>query len=214
MIISENIAELVTALAKAQGKIENAAKTATNPHFRSSYATLADIREAIREPLAENGLSIVQGLRTVNGGIEVETVLFHASGQFIRETLAMQAGRGTPQDIGSASSYARRYGVMAMLGLAAEDDDGNAATASANGSKSAPGADGPVTPAQAEEIKQTIVEVAADLPRFLKAFGIEQIEQMPRRRHAEAMRMLDMKRQQNKPPHIFVDPETGETVMT
>jgi ERF superfamily len=196
MIISENIAELVTALAKAQGAIENASKGAVNPHFKSSYATLADIREAIREPLAENGLSIVQGLRTVNGGIEVETVLFHASGQSIRETLAMQAGRGTPQDIGSASSYARRYGVMAMLGLAAEDDDGNAATASTNGKGAAPGPTGPISPAQAEEVRQAIVEVAADLPRFLKTFAIEKIEEMPAARFAEAMHKLDLKRQQ------------------
>ena len=61
---------------------------------------------------------------------------------------------------------------MAMLGLAAEDDDGNAATASANGKGAAPGVTGPVSTAQAEEIRQAIVETAADLPRFLATFGI------------------------------------------
>jgi hypothetical protein len=214
MIISENIADLVTALSKAQGSMESAAKGSLNPYFKSRYADLASIREAIREPLAENGLSVVQGLRTVNGALEVETVLFHNSGQSIREVLSLPLPRPDPQSIGSCASYGRRYGLMAMLGLAAEDDDGNAATASANGSKSAPGVTGPVSPAQAEEIRQAIVEVAADLPRFLKAFNIERIDELPRNRHAEAMRMLDMKRQQNKPPHVFIDPETGETVMT
>jgi hypothetical protein len=195
MIISESISELVTALAKAQGAIENASKSSLNPHFKSSYADLASIREAIREPLAENGLSIVQGLRTGQGALEVETILFHNSGQSIRETLTVPLGRPDPQSMGSAATYGRRYALMALLGLASEDDDGNAATASANG-KSAPGAIGPISPAQAEEIKMDIIHSGADLARFLKTFGISRIEEMPAGRFAEAKHKLDLKLQQ------------------
>jgi ERF superfamily len=196
MIISENISELVTALAKAQGAIENAAKSSLNIHFKSAYATLSDIREATREPLATNGLSIVQGLRTVQGAIEVETILFHNSGQSIRETLAVPLGRPDPQSMGSAATYGRKYALMAMLGLAAEDDDGNAATAAANGKGAAPSVTGPISPAQAEEIKMDIIHSGADLPRFLRTFGIEKIEEMPAARFAEAKHKLELKLQQ------------------
>jgi hypothetical protein len=196
MIISENIAELVTALAKAQGAIENASKSSINPHFKSSYADLASIREAIREPLSENGLSIVQGLRTGQGALEVETILFHNSGQSIRETLTVPLGRPDPQSMGSAATYGRRYALMALLGLASEDDDGNAATAAANGKGAAPGTTGPISPAQAEEIKMDIIHSGADLPRFLRTFGIEKIEEMPAARFAEAKHKLALKLEQ------------------
>lgn len=196
MIISENISELVTALAKAQGAIENATKASVNPHFKSNYADLASIREAIRAPLSENGLSIVQGLRTVQGALEVETVLFHNSGQSIREVLTVPLGRPDPQSMGSAATYGRRYALMALLGLASEDDDGNAATAAANGSKRPPEPVGPISPAQVDEIKMDIVRSGADLPRFLKTFGIERIEDMPAARFSEAMHKLAMKLEQ------------------
>jgi hypothetical protein len=103
--------------------------------------------------------------------------------------------KGTAQAFGSASTYARRYQTSAYFNLAAEDedDDGNAATASANGSKSAPGVTGPISPAQAEEIKMDIIHSGADLPRFLKTFSISRIEEMPAARFAEAKHKLEQK---------------------
>jgi len=129
MIISGEISELATALAKAQGAMDSATKGNLNPHFKSRYADLAAVRDAMREPFAANGLSVVQGLRTVQGGIEVETVLFHASGQSIRETLMVPVARMDAQGLGSGATYGRRYALMSMIGLASEDDDGNAVSA-------------------------------------------------------------------------------------
>ncbi len=132
MTRSEQINELATALAKAQGEIEGATKTAENPHFRSKYADLASIRDAIQEPFAKHGLSYIQPCRLVSLGesawmVEVETLIFHTSGQFIGETLGILLQRADAQGEGSAITYGRRYGLAAMAGVAPEDDDGNAA---------------------------------------------------------------------------------------
>lgn len=127
MKMSDSIAELATALAKAQGMIDDATKTGLNPAFRSKYADLAAVRAVIREPLAVNDLSIVQFPRTVEGAVEVETMMIHKSGEFMAETLRIPVAKWDAQGIGSGITYARRYGLMSMLSIASEDDDGNAA---------------------------------------------------------------------------------------
>jgi len=127
MRMSESVSNLATALAKAQGEIDDAAKAGFNPAFKSKYADLSSVRAAIREPLAVNDLSIVQFPRTVPGGVEVETMLLHKSGEYLSETLMMPLGKQDAHGVGSAITYGRRYGLMAILCLASDDDDGNAA---------------------------------------------------------------------------------------
>jgi len=128
MRMSETIAEIATALSKAQGQIDAASKSSNNPHFKSKYADLNALREVIREPLAVNDLSILQFPRVTSTEVEIETMLLHKSGEFFAETTAMPFGQKTAQAIGSALTYARRYSLSSMLSLGAEDDDGNAAT--------------------------------------------------------------------------------------
>ena len=127
MNTSEEIHELATALSKAQGEIEDAAKGAENPYYKSKYADLAAVRGVIREPLAKNGLSIVQNPATVQGGVEVETILLHSSGQYMSSKLFMPVAKIDAHGVGSAITYARRYSLLSILCLATEDDDGNAA---------------------------------------------------------------------------------------
>lgn len=124
---SDSIIELATALAKAQGEIDDATKTGINPAFRSKYADLAAVRAAIREPLAVNDLAVIQLPRSLDGAVEVETMIVHKSGEFIAETLRMPVQKWDSHGIGSGITYARRYGLMSMLGLAADDNDGNGA---------------------------------------------------------------------------------------
>jgi hypothetical protein len=131
MKMSDSIAELAQALAKAQGQIDAASKGAVNPHFKSRYADLNALREAIREPLAVNDLSVVQFPRLSDREVEVETMVMHKSGEFVSETLRMPVGQMTAQAVGSALTYCRRYSLSAILNLAAEDDDGNAASQAA-----------------------------------------------------------------------------------
>lgn len=125
---SPSIGELAAALAKAQGEISAASARTENPMFRSFYADLADVWKAIRKPLSDNGLSVVQLPSTTEGGVDVVTLLLHSSGQWIQSRLWMPADRSDAQGLGSALTYARRYALAAVIGVAQDDDDGNAAS--------------------------------------------------------------------------------------
>ncbi len=124
---SEDITELAGALSAAQGAIENAEKTSANPFFKSSYADLASIWDAIRCPISANGLAIMQLPSAEGPKVTITTVLTHKSGQWISSELTMTAKDDTPQGIGSAITYARRYALQSVAGVAPEDDDGNGA---------------------------------------------------------------------------------------
>lgn len=124
---SDCIKELAAALAKAQGQMEGAKKSSANPYFKSRYADLAEVWEACRKPLSDNGLAIIQTTTDGEGRIIIETTLAHSSGEWITSTLGMTPVKTDPQGIGSAITYARRYALSAMVGIAPEDDDGEAA---------------------------------------------------------------------------------------
>lgn len=140
---SEHIGQLAAALAAAQATFGHAEKDAKNPHFRSTYATLASVIDAVRLPLADHGIAIIQstafqrsqveaskdGQRfSVEGAIvTVETILAHESGEYLAGQLSAAVPSTAPQAIGSAVSYLRRYALQAMVCLAASDDDGEAA---------------------------------------------------------------------------------------
>jgi hypothetical protein len=134
----DSIAELSAALAKAQGAFAPVTKSKTaqvrsdKGNYSYTYSTLDELIAATRPALSANGLACVQHARTDGQRVVVVTELLHTSGQrlaFPEIMIALPAG-GTPQSIGSALTYARRYSLSASLGVAAEeDDDGQAATA-------------------------------------------------------------------------------------
>lgn len=124
---SEQINEIGAALAKAQGAIENATKDKANPFFKSTYADLAGVWDACRAALSSNGLSVVQTPEQSDKGVIVSTMLLHSSGQWISGSYLMPVSKFDAQSIGSAITYARRYALAAMVGVAPEDDDSNAA---------------------------------------------------------------------------------------
>lgn len=129
MTTSEQVNEIATALAKAQGAMKNATLNKVNPHFKSKYADLAGIRDAVTPALTANGISVVQTLQgSANEHPSVLTRLQHSSGQWI-ESACPILGATDMQKMGSAITYARRYSLSAICGIAAdEDDDGNAAS--------------------------------------------------------------------------------------
>lgn len=129
MQTSPTTAELSKALSAAQGEIDDPSKDRENPHFRSSYATLAAVLAVVRPAFARHGLSVVQGASTTAEGVAVSTRILHQSGEWIEETLSAPPAKRDPQGIGSAVTYLRRYGLMSMAGVAAaeDDDDGEAA---------------------------------------------------------------------------------------
>jgi hypothetical protein len=126
---SENINELAAALAIAQGQITGALKDSANPFFKSKYADLASVWDACREHLSKNGLAVIQTTENVSPeAITVVTTLAHKSGQYIKGVLAMTPKDGSPQAFGSCLTYARRYALAAIVGVAQIDDDANSAS--------------------------------------------------------------------------------------
>lgn len=119
--------ELFAALAKAQGAIENASKNASNPHFRSKYADLAEVLNTIRPPFTANGLSVIQSTGFDGSLVHVTTVLAHSGGGYLTSTASCVPAKTDAQGIGSATTYLRRYSAASVAGIAQEDDDGNSA---------------------------------------------------------------------------------------
>lgn len=118
---SENISELATALAKAQGAFSVAVFDKTNPHFKNGYASLSSIHAMIREPLRANGLSVTH---MIDDG-RMSTTLLHTSGQWISCDIALPVG-GKPQEFGSALTYFRRYSLTCLLAIPTGEDEDDA----------------------------------------------------------------------------------------
>lgn len=134
---SENIIEFAKAMNLAQKEMRPAIKDSTNPHFHSKYSDLASVMEAIRDPMGNNGLSIMQETTLNNNGVSVITLILHTSGQWIElDPLTIPIGKRDAHAVGSACSYGKRYALCAALGVVSDDDDGNGAVASNNESKS------------------------------------------------------------------------------
>lgn len=128
MKTSGTIGKLTEALAKAQGLIKGALKDSSNPFFKSKYADLESVWEACREPLSKNGLAIFQGAGDIaDGKVVVETILSHTSGEWVSSSFDATPEKLTPQGVGSAITYLRRYGLQSMVGIAPVDDDGEVA---------------------------------------------------------------------------------------
>lgn len=130
MKTSESITNLATALAIVQGQMKHAAKSAENPFFKSNYADLAGVTDACRTLLAGQGLSVIHGAESADGLMVCVTCrLMHKTGEWIESALTLRPTKADPQGMGSAITYARRYTLAAIVGVATEDDDGNAASA-------------------------------------------------------------------------------------
>ena len=122
------MSEVYKALAKAQAAMGPALKTSTNPHFKKSYADLGAVQEACFDALRENGFAVFQPVGRDDIGTFVKTVLAHESGETLECVVPLIVDKNDMQRLGSAITYARRYGLMTMAGIAPEDDDGHAAS--------------------------------------------------------------------------------------
>lgn len=118
------------ALAKAQIAMGPALKDSTNPAFKANYADLASVMAACLPALNANGIAVIQPpIDDESGARFVKTILAHESGETLECRVPLIIGKNDMQGYGSAVTYARRYGLMSMAGIAPEDDDGNAAAA-------------------------------------------------------------------------------------
>lgn len=184
--------ELFAALSKAQGQMHNAEMDATNPHYQSSYATLASCLTAVREPLSKNGLSLLQlpGRKVEGNGIELltlTTILGHSSGQSIENYFEMYPPKKDPQGVGSCMTYMRRYALMSICGIAGGMDDD---------AESALQAPATITAEETDAILHLADELFGDdadalLERMCdKIFGVEAVAKIPKGQADVAMQKI------------------------
>ena len=132
MYKTDSIKNLAPALLAAQKEMGDATKGASNPFFKSTYADLNSVREAVLPALHKNGFSVLQPTVELNGKNYVETVLLHETGEFISRLTEIKNTKGDAQSEGSGISYARRYGLQSLTCTGAVDDDGNIASGKVN----------------------------------------------------------------------------------
>lgn len=122
---------IFAALAAAQMEMGRALKDTNNPAFRSKYADLASVMDACMGALNKHGICVMQPTGEDDAGRYVKTILAHTSGETVECRVPLIVAKNDMQGYGSAVTYARRYGLMSMAGIAPEDDDGNAAAKAA-----------------------------------------------------------------------------------
>lgn len=125
---SESIKHIAAALNKAQAEMSGAKKGANNPFFKSKYADMNSVVDAVRIPFCNNGLSYSQFPIMQDNKVGVETILMHESGEWMSDILVLPMVKQDPQAAGSAITYAKRYALQSIAGIPSEDDDGNSAS--------------------------------------------------------------------------------------
>lgn len=149
---SPSFGKIAEAIAAAQAEIDNAEKDATNPAFRSKYATLASVYNACRPALAKHKVAVIQvPFNLPEGDIGIATLLAHPSGEWIKGRLYCKPSKYDAHGVGSVLTYMRRYSLSAMVGVAPEDDDGNAGVGKPSEQKAPP----PRTAARQEAPEQS-----------------------------------------------------------
>lgn len=153
----QDIKELAAALVALQADLVPVGKTAENPFFKSKYADLPSVMQAVQPLLANHKLAVSQFITNIDGQSALRTILMHESGQSIEDVMPLLLPKEDPQGQGSAITYARRYSFMAVLGVVAdEDDDGNKASKPGQTSQTKPQTSPakPASPKQLDFIRQ------------------------------------------------------------
>jgi hypothetical protein len=187
---SWRIDAISAALAKAQGQMANPGKTATNPHFKSQYADLSAGLNAIRAALSANSIAIVQQTRMDDDMLMLHTMLSHASGQWIGSLWPVVKLPAAPQVIGSALTYARRYTLFALAGIAGENDDDDGNAASRKDEDEGPLIDGD----QLIQIQQLLAETKSNVGVFFLTLGCVGFSDMTVPQYRKGLALLNEKK--------------------
>lgn len=185
--------DLFAALAAAQAEVENAAKTSSNPHFRSKYADLAEVLNTVRPVFAKHGLSIIQATGFSGTLVSVETILGHSGGGYLSSVASCVPAKTDAQGIGSATTYLRRYGLAAMAGVAQEDDDGNSAA-----HNTPPERIVFCTEQQVATIIEMMLHSGVDREKFLAWLGVANPAEIPAARYDAAVKTLQARIDKNE----------------
>lgn len=164
--MSDQIDQLATALAAAQGEMHNAVMNRTNPHFRSKYADLSSVLDAVRAPLSKHGLAVVQTMVREGSDLILRTTLMHVSGQSIATEYPLPHTQKA-HEMGSALTYARRYSLAALIcNSSDEDDDGNMAMSSKPTK---------ISRDELDQVRDLALAREADIPKLCQYFKVESL---------------------------------------
>lgn len=183
MQTSESIKAIAPALLKAQKSIKAAIKGSQNPFFKSKYADILSVLDAVKGPLNENDIIVLQPhvFDAISATSFVETALVHTSGEWMSsQTPIVTAKANDPQALGSAITYARRYSLQSFVSLPAEDDDGEGAM-SRNKKKVE------LTKEQIKSLHEGVETDPKILNNILKAYGISNLEDLPKAKYDECL---------------------------
>ena len=175
MKTSNEINELAAAMAIAQGQMGAAYKNSSNPHFKSSFADLASIGDVIKQPLSDNGLSVVQFPINNEQGVAITTRVMHKSGQWIEESFGIKPVKAGPQEYGSLISYFRRYALAAIFAIPQTDDDANSIQLAAEAPQK------PVDAITGDQVKALVNLLDGDeklRTQLMDAHGISKLEHL------------------------------------
>ena len=190
---SESLKELASAFAKAQSEIEGATADKQNPHFRSRYADLGNVVDAIKPAITKHGLSFVQVSHNAESAACIETIILHSSGEWLScGRVSVPVSKHDAQGYGSALTYARRYSLAAAFGVAPEDDDGNAAAKNAPPKHKPSFA--PLSEQQVVEIAALADEVGVSLDKILAFCKARTFAEVPATAYKRIINKLEQSR--------------------
>lgn len=205
---SESITEIAKAFVKFQAEVKNPFNSTENSFFGNKYATLADVLNEVRPVMAKHGLSILQIPSIEKGMVCLTTLLLHESGEWIEpDPLMMSVEKQNAQGIGSSLTYARRYSISAILGVASEDDDdGNEASQPGKKPTPKPAKKTPTKTKPSENPKESglkeMIDEATEKAKTLQAAGVDQ---------KEIMEVFRLKGYPN--PNTIPSVEIGKSIM-
>ena len=179
---------IMQALVAALPELESAKKNKANPAFKSKYADLGAVIEAI-QPISNHGLWFRQVAHQSDGGVAVETLYIHESGELSAGTVFVPSDKSNAHGYGSANSYARRYGLQLAFGLATEDDDGNAASAAPT--RASPQ---PISTEQLEKVQDLVDATQSDVVAICKKLKVNSLKEMTQDQYAYVTGVLEKKK--------------------
>lgn len=183
---SESINELSASLAKAQLEIKNPAKNATNPFLKNRYADLGSCLNSIRAVAAVNGLAFVQSVEMLGDSVSVSSQISHSSGQWIRQTaktIVQNGGKNLMQDVGSMSTYLKRYQAQSMWAISG-DDDTDAQEITTKG----------IDERKAAHIDALIVSTNSNKTAFLQLYKVKELKELSEDSYSKALKQLQQKK--------------------
>lgn len=202
---SDNVADLVTALSKAQGDYPSIGADRENPYFKSSYADLDMMIKAVKPMLKQNGLSLVQTTRfPADGATILHTRVYHSSGQWIESRARILPTKNTIQDYGSTLTYNKRYQAATILGITVShdplDDDAEIAMVSAreivakgpsmNKYNAKDQSHETITKEQIEELEYELADVPDLAEHVMDKLQIQSLADMPKSKYMVSLQRI------------------------